>query len=356
MKKKRDVKLARHIVDAITTGTICNMLRSRDTNDCVRSVDFSEGSPAQDPFGYGYTIDVSSSFPSKRDALTCIFPNHKVEKKRVLKSDKYWYGTSYNVDVNGCISESLEHTELGGTIKLAVAYGDHIYVCKNITGTVYILWATVNRKNPGNVPCTHFIDQPLLFNLDGQGKLKAVYLIRAEMEHERDVTLLPLAYMNPVLLWPEKPVFVCETRPAKMEVRPLTTISRRAARQRVMAQTKSANTWLRFERDGLGEDIDSDVENKLGAMSEVDVTEDASWADAALDLDDDMFTPRTGGDQPLRLQKTFSPRVIRTRGLGPRNPFDSDNEEERQQTMDEEEDFIRERVGIGEHEDDVIII
>ena len=351
-----DIKLAHHITDAMVNGTICNMLKSKDTNECVRSVDFSERSPLEDTFGFGYTIHVSSTFPKKRDALTCIFPNHKTEKRRVLRSDKYWYGTSYNVDINGCISESLDRTELGGYIKFAIAYGDQIYVCKNITGTVYVLWATVNRKNPGNVPCSVFKDQPILFNLDGQGTLKSLFLLRSKIDHSSNLTLLPLAYMNPVLLWPEKPVFVCETRPQKMEIRPLTTISYRAAKQRVTAQTKSASTWLRFERDGLDEDVDSATENKLIGMSEVDLTEEASWADTG---DEDMYTPRTVDDKPLRFQKiSDGVCVIRSRGVGPRNPFDSDNEEERQVTVDEEEGFIREQVGIGDDNDmtDIIIL
>jgi len=343
MSKKKDLKLARHVVDAITNGTICNMIKSRDTNECVRSVDFSAVSPQEDPYGFGYTINVSSAFPDKRDDLVCIFPNHKTEKKRVLKSNKYWSGTSYNVDVNSCISESLDRTDLGGSIKLAIAYGDQIYVCKDISGTAYILWATINRKNPGNVPCTMFKDQPILFNLDGQGSLKSLFILRPKVEHVSNMELLPLAYMNPILFWPEKPIFVCEVRPQKMEIRPLTTISKRMAKQRVSAQTKNAASWLRFERNGLDEeDIETATENKLIGMSEADLTEEASWADTG---DEDMFTPRA--EKPLRFQKVSSPRIIRSRGVGPRNPFDSDNEDEKQVTVDEEEESIREQVGLA---------
>lgn len=357
-KNKEPVKLARHIVDAITNGTICNMLKSRDTNDCVRTIDFGEESPKEDPYGYAYTVDVTANFPAKRDGVTCIFPNHRTEKRRVVKSDKYWYIDSLNGDMNGCLSESLDHTELGGMIKLAVAYGEQIYVCKNFTGTAYILWGTVNRKNPGNVPSSIFENQPLLYNLDGQAKIKAVFLLRPKVEHESNLTLLPVTYMNPVFMWPEKPVFVCESRPSKMEVRPLVTISKRMAKQRVMAQTKSAYTWLRFERNGLGEDYDSDVGNKLETMSEAEITDDASWAEATVSFDgDDLYTPRTGSNKPLKLHRMqSSPRVIRSRGSGPRNPFDSDNEEERQATVDEEEDLIKEQVGLDEHTTDIVIL
>jgi hypothetical protein len=346
----KSITLSSVTLESINKGTICFLLKKCDTTDAIRSIDLSETSPLDDPLGFQYEIDVSPAFPKKRDQLTCIFPNHKLEKRRVVKSDKYWYTTSFNSDMNDCLNDSLELTELGGTVKLAIAYGKQIYVFKNLTGTVYILWCTVNRKNPGNVPCDIFHNQPILFNLDGQAKLKSAFLLKSEVTHQRDLALLPLRPGNPIYMWPETPIFICETRPPKMELKPLITMSKRQARQRVTARTKDAkNTWLRFERDGLlhtESDIlnaSTDAESRL--IEEADLTtEDASWADVA-ELDEDLYTPRLGSssDTPLRLAKV----TCKGRGAGgPRNPFDSDNEDEKQATMDEEEDVIRQQVGL----------
>jgi hypothetical protein len=198
-------------------------------------------------------IYLTSEIPKKHDDLVCLFPNHKDyknPKKQILRIAKYSYLSSFNKEINARIGNSLEETAVGMRIKFAVAYGNQVYICKDMTGPVYIVWATyVNRINLGNVAKTLNTMVPLIINTDGQYCIKSIFVLKKTVEHASDHELLPRAKGNPRVFLPREPIFVCESRPMEQLTTVIKTVSEREAIAAVTATTKPAKHWLAHEEN-----------------------------------------------------------------------------------------------------------
>jgi hypothetical protein len=134
----------------------------------------------------------------------------------VVRSSSYTWLSSFNKDVNQALEASLHATDTTGNVKLAVCYGQQVFTCIGITGTVYIVWAEyINKTNPGRVANTIYNNVPVLLNLDGQGRFKAAFILKAvvrEAASSGDLDRLPITHNNPRILFPkDTPLFVCET-------------------------------------------------------------------------------------------------------------------------------------------------
>jgi hypothetical protein len=242
--------------------------------DIVQTVDFSTNTVRQVYSSNLYSIYFTSS-PDKLRPVTVLFPNHKVENKQVLQSQNYTFLASFNKDLNDALEASLVSTDALGSIQLAVCYGKHIYICKAISGTVYVLWASdITRTNGANVANTLYQKVPVLVNMDGQARVKAVFILKPVVSDESDLDRLPVTQTNPKLLFnKDKPLFVCEVKP---QILPsiddngsiIQTVSRREALAIVTAPTNTSPAMYRRERNPFAASID--MEEVVAANSDPD--------------------------------------------------------------------------------------
>jgi len=242
-----------------------NLLRifstAKNGGTFLRIVDYVHGAPVEDRYGGRYQIYLSSEMPKQRDEVVCLFPNHKTSGRPIVHASSYMYLTSFNKAINAALENSSEETAVGMRIKFAVAYGDQVYTCKDMTGPVYIIWAThVNRINVGNVANTIGIMVPLIVNTDGLYRIKSIFMLKQTALHVSDLELLPRAKGNPKILFPKKPIFVCESRPVDPPGLVVKTVSERDALSVITAETKNTRRWLKseanvFEAPGTEEPI-----------------------------------------------------------------------------------------------------
>jgi hypothetical protein len=220
------VPLAAAISAKLDAGEHLALLR----NGKEKTIDF-HNAIVQEAFNTGqYQIYVSDAVPCN---VVCVFPNyHKHgERKQVVRTRDYRTVASLNKALNKAFKASVD-TET--QVKLAVCYGKHVYLCRGLVGTVYLLVAShVNRVNRGNVANTLYRNVPILFNLDGLAHVKGMYIFKPEVREHSDLDRLPITHTSPVLMFDKNPLFVCET---KGDVNAMTEADERAMRIRTMSR------------------------------------------------------------------------------------------------------------------------
>lgn len=301
---------------AASSSNVTASLGSGEIQSITKTVDFSANALRRSA-AVKYTIDVAGTFPKKRNDLVCFFPTHHDEKLQVLQSSSYGgyllnRGTigQMNKELNTRLVESSQRLMNGlESVRIGIGYGKHLYKCSRLEGTLYVLWATINRENIGNVKNTT-LDCAILMNMDGWGRVKGIFLLKEQIEHEDDLLLLPLKQGNPKFMWPKEDIFVCEKRPKHHHPSRLCLISRQKAEQIIRAPSKDAATWLPFEQNKFhSPDTDSDyevVDTVAGVimteMSDNDGTDDAySWTDTPRDVLYEDETPRTQSEMAVTL-------------------------------------------------------
>lgn len=248
------VKLSKIIQDKIADGNILHLFESRYNMNVTHTVRFPEEAPPEDAFMTRYVLQLGASIGSKTE-LVCIFPNHPKEKSRILRASSCWSLDSLNKTINERFRESLEDTAHARRIKFAIAYGDVVYACADITGTIYVFWASyINVINNGNIANTQYREWPIVCNYNGQYKPKAIFIPKKEiMDTLSELHVLPMADRNPVLMFPKIPVLVCETKPPpeapKMHIE---TLTRYEAMTISTMVTKDVMGWLPHQKNPLG--------------------------------------------------------------------------------------------------------
>jgi hypothetical protein len=374
-------KISQIIEEASRSENVLAALAGIDVQHIAKTVDFSPDADRSSP-QVKYTIDVSSTFPKHRDGLLCFFATHHDEKLQVLKSDsygKFFFGSTLvdmNKELNNRLRDCSQNAHSAKMVRLAVGYGEHVYQCKNIEGTVYVLWANVNRKNVGNVRNT-ISECALLMNLDGWGNVKGIFMLKQKVLHESDLLLIPLVRGNPEFMWPKEDIFVCEKRPKQIVPKHLHLVSRQLARQLIQSPSKDAMTWLPYEQNkfhgagGLDDPVDSEDAAVMGdALSEAELTEEGlSWTDTPRDILYEDVTPRTQDGMAMSLVSEsnsngskkplpFIPRINYMRPTAAllskatkiykeRDPFEADDPETAQRTRDYEEEIRVESAVMG---------
>lgn len=247
------VKVNEGIVRFIEDENLTALFNSTQGRLFHKQVDFFHPPLEQDAFNGRYQIYLSAKFPKNRQELIFLFPNHKKSTKyQTICANSYTFLSSLNKDLNEAFQNSLDETAVGGRIKFAIAYGEHLFTCKDISGTIYVAWAKcINRINVGNVANNIARSVPLLFNLNGQCKVKSVYYLRREIQHPSELELMPLCKGNPMLLYPKAPIFVCESRPMEPAKPPIKTMSEREALEMVTQETNAPETWIAREQNAF---------------------------------------------------------------------------------------------------------
>lgn len=247
------VKLNPDIVRFIEDENLTALFNSPQGRLFHKQVDFFHPPLEQDAFNGRYQIYLSAKFPKNRQELMFLFPNHKKSTKyQTIRANSYTFLSSLNKDLNDAFKDSLDETAVGGRIKFAIAYGQHLITCKDISGTIYVVWAKcITRINVGNVANNIARNVPLLFNLSGQCKVKAVYYMRNEIQHPSELDLMPMCRGNPLLMYPKAPIFVCESRPMEPPKRTIQTMSEREALEMVTQETNAPDAWIAREQNAF---------------------------------------------------------------------------------------------------------
>ena len=241
---KRTTLLSPEIASLINTGDLHNLFFGKYSARHVKTIDFFSPSPSEDQFRNRHIIHLCES---KENNVICLFPNHSDPKKQVLDVSSFYRLSSLNKEINNRLREPVDSSK----IVLAFAYGQHVYVCKLITGTVYLVWAKfINRINAGNVANTPYRNVPLIINCDGHYVVKGIYILRPKVTHENDLLRLPITKGNP-LIFQDGVIFVCETESIETQMNnKITTITQQEALQICTYQTKdAASTWLPYEEN-----------------------------------------------------------------------------------------------------------
>ena len=166
--------------------------------------------------------------------VVALLPNHRDRydpRMQVLRSSAYRSRDEFNRTLARRFAESLEHTSEGQYTRLAVCYGDHVFVCDGITGTPYVLWAArIKTEHFGTVPNTLRTNVPCILNMDGSGRVKGLYLLPERVECDADLQRVPITRHSVEFFYDAGKVpFVNETRPQRPEKRRVPTQSRRQA-------------------------------------------------------------------------------------------------------------------------------
>jgi len=321
--------------DIVEDGNIMRIFVGNHSAAALRIINFGVEPPKNDMMHNQYRIYLEDGFPAKREDLVCILPNHPIKSKRFLESRFFSSRDDFNKELNDRFSKSVECTEQYKEHRLLVLYGSHCYVCKSLTGTVYIVWATriarINKSNAASVPY-EFV--PLIMNCNGQNSVKSLYLLRLQIDNKpSDLALLPKVPGNPRFMYNKKySPFVCETRPDEPNSRHITVISKEDALAMVMQSTKEVSEWLPFERVPF-----SMIETEEGIV-EMNIQSDSfvSWVESPREL----FTTQSG----LLIKESSGPPQLFRGGVDEPDPFEN--------TVDEEE-TSRENTGVQIDLDDI---
>lgn len=309
------------IQEHITSRNIGPLFSGKQSQKVVKTLNYQNGPSEKDPFGACWTVQLMSVFPKGRDEIICIFPNHKEEKKKIIKASSYFLLTSLNKDINLAFSNSHEKTGEHDRRKLAIAYGNCIFDCKEIQGSIYIIYAEyMTRVNQGNVPNTAYENFPLIVNVDGQNRLKSIFVLKKDVKYEFDLHFLPHAPGNPVIRWPRDPIFVCESKPEEQKKEEIPTLSRVVALQTITMPTKGVHTWLPYEKNVFLKEVKDNNDDDEDEGDNVELT--------LTDTPDEYFVDTSGGEQPM--QRTVS--LLRgVTEVFERDPFEEDDQLELQQ-------------------------
>lgn len=201
------------IVHADKEGNLLQLLVRPPDNKMVQSVNFYDAQ-VRDSVALGkFSIMLSSTIP-RDPQLLCFFPNCR-DGGIVVRADG-WFQTleSFNKSINAYLKESLDQTDAHGSLKLVVAYGDHLYRCETITGNVYIFWAThINKTNVGRQTNVIFRNVPVLINTDGAGRVVGLFIFKKRIRDAADLARVPITTKSPrILCERQMPLYVCDQR------------------------------------------------------------------------------------------------------------------------------------------------
>lgn len=258
---KMSIPISKRIDEYITSAALEQVFKGKYSDKFLKTLDYQAGPLKNDPSGASWTLQLTSSFPPKkqRSEIICLFPNHDDKKKCVLRASSYLFLDNFNKAINTAFKSSLPETEYAERTKVAFVYGNCVFKCKEIEGTIYLVYAEyICRVNQGNVPNTGYEQCPLIINCDGQNNIKSIFILKPDVKSELDLWFLPHAPGNPIVRRPRDPIFVCETRPPEVPTKQIITLSRTEALKRITMHTKDPRTWGHFQKNAFVKDLDDD--------------------------------------------------------------------------------------------------
>lgn len=216
-------------------------------------VDFKQDVVLDETNSGNYCVMLESGFSSEKgNEVGCILGTHGNPKKQVLLSASFKSLRSFNLELNERFRNALDRTDIVGSNKLAVCYGNHIFVCSGLTGTVYIVWAKhINFTNYSNVASTIDSDVPMIVNMDGQMKVKGIYFLKPTVHDASDLERIPISTKSPEIIFEIKCMpWVAEVREEKPPRNTIQTLTYKQAVARVTSpSTLNSSSQQQIERE-----------------------------------------------------------------------------------------------------------
>ena len=128
-------------------------------------VDFFNKSSFSNSYDHTYIIKFHNTIPKKCN-LSVHFPDHPKDALKTLCVQKYRKLNSLNIELNT-------------RFKACMPSGDLVvgnFEFKNIVGTVYLVWATINKQNVNNIEVNIYHDSPVLVVKDGYHQYRNIFL------------------------------------------------------------------------------------------------------------------------------------------------------------------------------------
>lgn len=209
---------SKEIEDLIINDTWQQILNQNEGHNIV-DVYLNSGENLCNPFQHKYIIKLDSVIPSNC-TMTIIFPNHPLEKKRLL-----WTTGSLNT-LSHEINRRLQESSRDG-LMLIITCGDKFFKFNNIIGTIYLVWAKkINRQTVNKQENGKFEDVPILVEKNGQHGFKNVFIFKGDNDkttNKTDISLLePLKVDS---------IFCCEIDNRKDEIHVIPTLSESTVNQ-----------------------------------------------------------------------------------------------------------------------------
>jgi hypothetical protein len=230
----------------IFTGNHTALIESSD----VRQINFQD-IESHNPFHHEYAIMLDALIP--RDCqLVLLFPNHPVEKQRVLYSNHYSQLYQLGIAINERIRESHQWT-------FAILVSDQIYEFLSVTGNIYVVWCIrANQRNRNNQCISTETMCPCIVQMDGRGRVTALVLLNFNTKYQ----VIPLKNLK--MFTPCRTViFACETNPPEsLSTRgPIHTHSIEEAISKTMARPLDTQLVLPPLPDSFVTDSDGEEDN-----------------------------------------------------------------------------------------------
>ncbi len=177
---------------------------------------YLQNAVSKNPFQHKYIIKFDSEIPPNCN-MTVIFPNHPVEKKRILWTN----GNLRDLSLN--INSRLKDSNREGC-QLVVTAGNRFYRFHGFTGTIYLVWAErINQQTLNKQDNTIAESIPLLLELNGQWGYRNIFIFgKTEITNLQDAQAL-----DPF----QHSIFCCESDPRKENVRVVATMTNTQADQ-----------------------------------------------------------------------------------------------------------------------------
>lgn len=317
--------LAPALQEAVEDGNVMRLFMA-NTQSTLRVVDFGVDPPVNDFQHNKYRIMLDNDIPKGVANVVCVFPGHSKKTKRFLQTSAYGRDRDgFNLELNRRFSATPEVDGQFKDKRFMVLYGSHCFFCKNITGSIMLVWAEyVTRINTSNVNSIPYKHVPIILNCDRKATVKAMYILKPLIENKpTELSLLPRARGNPVLLWHKRfSPFVCESRPDNAPEPTIHAVSKDEALSMVTQSTQDVGDWLHFERIPF-----SSVQ--MGEHGVLEIETATTWTDSPREMFSNNVVGEGNWQTVLIKEEPLPPRLSRTGGgIDEPDPFVSDNDEE----------------------------
>lgn len=212
--------------DLITTNLWPELITQKN-NKFVVDIELSTVSekPTQYIVQLGHQL-----LPHIAEKLTLLFPTHPDEEKRILYCQHYKHYHQLGHEINQRVNNSLNAVE---NVKMAFIYENLIYRCRNIVGTVYLLWSQrLNVETRASQQNTIAEQIPCIIEMSGNMEIRnIVFVHETTVVHEYGrKRIYPIDRKQINLIIPNQVVlFPCEVDTRKDIKHNIKTLSKQQA-------------------------------------------------------------------------------------------------------------------------------
>jgi hypothetical protein len=154
---------------------------------------------SENPFQHKYIVKLNSAVP--RDCnMAVLFPNHPVQKKRILWTLQYSSCKTLSTEMNRRLQESSREDLL-----IAIACGNE-YICfRGFVGNLYLVWAErISQQTINQHENDIGENVPILIETNGQMRYRSVYIFNTG---HRVTAVRDIQWFDPF----HDEIFCCET-------------------------------------------------------------------------------------------------------------------------------------------------